>query len=437
VTYHPYYVGAVPSSKRCRDAMISIHPIPRALVPRDSEAAGEVGAPNYDEFQSDREIWELLQIRPRCVLAVTMAHCAVPSPEDIGEGDSPAALARAAANMKVLIGSALTRETARCLFAYEIEDPLRPDVRQIGIGGLARTDQIRTDRNPAAPIIRNEGVREAKARGRARLIEATGAIIGTVNNAVPDRAGALAGALERYADSMEPAFEASDAAGNGHRIWLVGEPGAVARFQHLLSREPEAYVADGNHRSAAAAMLGYEHFLAVFFPADRMGIAPYNRLVSYGEPRTPDGIAGLVSGANGAFEPLGAPDHVPYQPERTHSVGLYAREIGWIAIAPRAGSFDPGDAAASIDHDIVQRALFGEALGIEDPADDRLTFVGANKDAAWLQREVDRGHADLAVTLPAVTMEQFIAVCRQGRMMPPKSTWFQPKIRSGLVMALL
>ncbi len=103
---------------------------------------------------------------------------------------------------------------------------------------------------------------------------------------------------------------------------------------------------------------------------------------------------------------------------------------------PRPESYDASDAAAAIDHDIVQKVLFTQ-LGIHDAADVHLTFVGANKDAAWLQTEVEEGRADLAVTLPAVTMDQFIAVCRQRRMMPPKSTWFEPKIRSGLVMALL
>lgn len=411
--------------------MLTIRPIRHALVPVDSAAARRVSALNYDEFQGDHEIWEAIRDAPDSVLNVTMAHCAVASPDRILPGDSDESLARARRNFDRLRASPLTHEVRRALHIYEIVDPRRPGVRQIGLGGLARTAQIRTEAAPNGPIIRNEGVRPPKAKGRARLIEATGAIIGTVNNAVPDESGALAAALERHADGTAADFEVEGRLGTTHRIWLVAEPGAVTRFQRLLADQPEAYVADGNHRSAAAAMLGHESFLAVFFPADRMGISPYNRLA-----RLPgDGGASVESALARSFDvtPSGGG---PLQPEETHVIGVYTADGGWRRASPRAGVYNEADAAAAIDHDIVQRTLFAD-LGIPDAADERLTFVGANKEAAWLAAEVDEGRADLAVTLPAVTMDQFVAVCRQRRMMPPKSTWFEPKIRSGLVMALL
>ena len=412
--------------------MLAIRPIPRALVPVDSDAARHVSARNYDEFQGDLEIWEAIRSAPDSVLSVTMAHCAVDSPTAILPGDSKASLELAHRNFQRLNASGFTREAKRILYVYEIVDPRRPDVRQIGLGGLARTDEIRTEDTPAGSIIRNEGVRPPKAMGRARLIEATGAIIGTVNNAVPDESGTFAAALERHADGTAPDFEAGGSGGTIHRIWLVAEPGAITRLQRLLAAEPEAYVADGNHRSAAAAMLGYEFFLAVFFPADRMGISPYNRLARLsGEPNATAVDAALARSFD--VEPAG---NGPLQPEETHVIGVYTAGGGWRRALPRAGLYDEADAAASIDHDIVQRTLLAD-LGIPDAADERLTFVGANRDAAWLAAEVDGGRADLAVTLPAVTMDQFVAVCQQRRMMPPKSTWFEPKIRSGLVMALL
>ncbi len=413
--------------------MISIDPIPHALVPVDSAAASRLAAPNYDEFQGDRDVWAWLREAPESVLRITMAHCDVPSREGILEPDGDQALRRAAANLQRLVASPLTRELSDVLYLYEIIDRRRPHVRQLGLGGLARTSEIRTADRPEGPILRNEGIREAKARGRARLIEATSAIIGTVNHAVPDLDGRLAATLEAHADTRPPDYETVDEAGNRHRIWIVADPTDIESLRRRLGEQPEAYVADGNHRSAAAAMLGCEHFLAVFFPAHRMRIAPYNRLVSLG-PHA-DGVD--RDALEPSFEILGSPPRTPYQPDTTHRIGLYTRAGGWWEIAPRDGTWDPRDAARAIDHDIVQRHLFGSLLGIDDPADDRLTFVGANRDAAWLQGEVDAGRADLAVTLPAITMDQFIAVCRQGAMMPPKSTWFEPKIRSGLVIALL
>ena len=413
--------------------MVTITPVRRALIPVDASAAALVSAPNYDEFQSDVEIWELLQDNPRSVLRVTMAHCDEASPRTIGRGDSPDALAKAAANMKELRASELTREARDVLWIYEIEDPNRPRVRQIGLGGMARTSEIRTDANPQGTIIRNEGIREAKARGRADLFQATHSIIGIVNNGVDDASGEFQSHLEAHAAGAPPDLEAIDQGGNRHRVWIVGEAYTVRRFQERLAREPHAYVADGNHRSAAAAMLGCEHFLSVFFSARTMGIRPYNRLV-----RVPALSARQLTAAIGEKFALDVPAETgPYQPNTTHDIGLYTSDRGWMCLRPIPGTFDPDDAAEAIDSDIVQKNLFSHVFGMTDAGDDRLTFVGSNKDAAWLQREVDEGQATYAITLAAVTMDEFIEVCRQGRHMPPKSTWFEPKVRTGLVMALL
>jgi uncharacterized protein (DUF1015 family) len=412
--------------------MITIDSIDRALVPVDSAAADTLGAPNYDEFQSDREVWELLRERPGSVLRVTMPHCDVASADDIGDDDAPDSLARADANMRALVHDARTREVRNVLWVYEITRPDRPDAPQLGIGGMARTDEIRTEANPRGSIIRNEGIREAKARGRARLTEATHADMGTVNLAVDDATGELQRSLEAHAQGAAPSFETSDELGNRHRVWIVDDPSAIARFRALLANEPHAYVADGNHRSAAAAMLGYEHFLTVFFPARTMTIAPYNRLVA----STSRPIEDLDAALRSSFEVAPYDGTGAFQPDRTHEIGLYDGSRWW-KLTPRAGTFDPSDAAQAIDADIVQRRLIDEVFGIPDARDERLTFVGANRDEAWLQEQVDAGRFVYAITLPPVTMAQFIDVCLQDRLMPPKSTWFVPKIRSGLVMALL
>ena len=204
-------------------------------------------------------------------------------------------------------------------------------------------------------------------------------------------------------------------------------------LQALLTEEPHAYVADGNHRSVAAVMLGHEHFLSVFFPARTMGIRPYNRLVHTSALPADQ----LVVAVRERFA-LDTPDDADfYQPTETHEIGLYTPDRSWLRLRPLPGTFDPNDAAEAIDYGIVQKNLFEHVFGITDAGDDRLTFVGSNKDVAWLQGEVDEGRAAYAVTLPAVTMDEFIEVCRQNRQMPPKSTWFEPKVRSGLVMALL
>lgn len=412
--------------------MITIDPVARALVPADSDAADELGAPNYDEFQGDLDVWELLQERPHSVLRATMPHCDVPFADAIGEDGSEESLAHGAEVVRELVADPRTREVRNLLWVYEITRPGHETSPQIGLGGMARTDQIRTPENPGGTIIRNEGIRESKARGRARLTEATRADMGTVNLAVDDSSGALQSALEAHGRSASPSFETLDELGNRHRVWLVTDPAAVERFRSIVRREPHAYVADGNHRSAAAAMLGYDHYLTVFFPARAMTIAPYNRLVD--DVGLSDDA--LMQKLRPSFDVETWHGEGAYQPETTHQIGLYDG-TGWWCLRPRAGTFDPADAAQSIDADIVQRKLFAEVLGIADARDDRLTFVGANRDAAWLQGEVDAGRFRYAVTLPPVSMQQFIDVCLQNKLMPPKSTWFVPKVRSGLVMALL
>ena len=418
--------------------MITITPVRRALVPIDSAAAARVSAPNYDEFQGDHEIWDLLQDNPMSVLRVTMAHCDADSPDEVCLGDSPDALAKAGANMEELEASELTEELRDVLWVYEIEDPKRPHVRQMGLGGMAGTDEIRTNATPQGTIIRNEGVREPKARGRANLIQATRAIIGMVNNAVDDASGEFQSRLEAHADGAPLDFEVVDQHANVHRVWIVSDTGAIKRFQELLAKEPHAYVADGNHRSAAAAMLGYEHFLSVFFPARTMGIRPYNRLVRTSALPS-DHLKAAIGEKFGLDTPAEADPYQQhaYQPTETHDIGLYTSDGAWLRLRPLPGTFDTDDAAEAIDYGIVQKNLFAHVFGIADAGDDRLTFVGSNKDAEWLQREVDEGRASYAVTLAAVTMDEFIEVCRQNRQMPPKSTWFEPKVRSGLVMALL
>ncbi len=412
--------------------MVSLSGVPHALVPVNSAAADRITAPNYDEFQGDREVFDLLQSRPACVLRVTMAHCDVDDYDQRLSDGSPEALGKASANMQTLIESPDTRIVDDVMWVYEVVSPLRPDVRQLGLGGLAHTDEIRTEQNPTGVIVRNEGIRPEKAEGRAKLIRATNAYIGTVNCAVQDTNGRLITAFEAYAQSLEPTFSTVDEAGNTHRVWIVDGISKKAEFQQLLAQEPAAYVADGNHRSAAAAALGRNHFLAVFFTTDRMRLEPYNRLVeNVGVPNEQ-----LLQKITKSFnvETIGPQD--TYRPSGIHEIGLYADGL-WSRLTPKAESFDPNNAAESIDADIIQRHLFDAILGISDPRDERLNFVGGNKDSAYLKARVDAGEYAFALSLAPVTMEQFVGVCEQNRFMPPKSTWFDPKIRSGLVSALL
>ncbi|MBL8851189.1 MAG: DUF1015 domain-containing protein [Planctomycetaceae bacterium] len=412
--------------------MVTIQPVSRALVPRDTDAANRLTAPNYDEFQSDREVWELLQKRPECVLRITMAHCHVPEIAGILPDGGPQALEHSVSEMQALQNGPLVQSLNDILWVYEVVSPRRPDIRQIGLGGFGRTAEIRTEQQPNGTIIRNEGIHPDKAEGRARLIRATRAYIGTVNCAVRDESGRFVTALDTIADARPCDYEAIDEAGNRHRTWLVTDATQIAELQALLANEPAAYVADGNHRSAAAAALGEEHFLAVFFPTGRMHLEPYNRLLpSLGQ--SPESLLSKLA-VNFEIEALGP---IPeFRPEQIHEIGLYLAGE-WHLLRPWPGTFDPESAADSIDAAIVHKHIVQGVLGVSDARDKRLNYVGGNKDSRYLKSRVDAGDYALALSLAPVTMEQFGDVCEQNQFMPPKSTWFDPKIRSGMVMALL
>jgi uncharacterized protein (DUF1015 family) len=419
-------------SQHLGSPMITLRPVRRALVPIDSAAAHKVSAPNYDEFQSDLEVWNLLQERPENVLQITMPHCHVARADDILEDGSAEALAHASSQMKVFEKSPLMREMRDVLWVYEITSPKRPSSPQLGVGGFGLTSEIRTETTPQGSIIRNEGIRPEKAEGRAQLLKATHADFGTVNLAVRDQQGRLLQSLTEITTSRPCDFETLDEDQNRHRSWMISDEATSSRLIALLAEEPAAYVADGNHRSAAAAALGMDHFLTVFFPTRRLGLEPYNRLLPLNGLSPAEFLKQLE--ANFTIRKLGRVD--PYRPAAVHQIGLY---LGgeWYELTPGPGSYNPDNAAESIDADIIQRHMIDSILGMKDARDKRINYVGGNKNAAYLVSRVDSGDYDLALSVAPVTMEQFIDVCEQNLFMPPKSTWFDPKIRSGLVIALL
>jgi uncharacterized protein (DUF1015 family) len=231
----------------------------------------------------------------------------------------------------------------------------------------------------------------------------------------------------------------------GHRLWTVDDRADIAALVEAFNAVPHAYVADGHHRTASAAAAGrrrreanpghtgeenYNFFLAVFFPHDQLYIMDYNRVVL--------DLGGL--GEGDFLERVGekfqaTPADSP-RPERPTEFGMY---LGgkWYRLQARPGTFDAGDPVASLDVSILQSNLLAPILGIDDPrTDKRIDFVGGIRGTAELERRVDEGGA-VAFAMYATSIDQLMAIADAGQIMPPKSTWFEPKLRSGLVINLL
>jgi uncharacterized protein (DUF1015 family) len=398
--------------------MTIVHPIARAWI-----TTGGTGAQNYDEFADEAEITAIIADNPHSALAIEMPHRA---PESIGQSfrdclpDAVRRLTEAKAD-----GSYTPAEQVVVL--YRISAP--GEEPAYGFFAMVDTDQISTSADEPGLVIRNEDVFIEKVRERVALAEATGHLLSPVLLLQTGSGDALHAALESAAEQAgAPAATDLDQAGRTHAIWLVG-PGPVQDELCALASGGELVVADGNHRSLAAQTSGQPRFLAVVTTPDSVTIQPYNRLVSELTVPLPE-LLDRLRAAGAEVRAVPGPPSVPAVGGTIH---LYAGgEVHAVALPPT-----PGAAAVdNLDHALVERVLLRDGLGL-DPGDKRITYVGGDYPAEWLANEVDTGHAELAVLVAPVTVDDFVSVNLARLKLPRKSTWFTPKARGGLVLAQL
>jgi len=233
--------------------------------------------------------------------------------------------------------------------------------------------------------------------------------------------------------------------GIGHTVWVIDDPVEIAELSRLFAAVPALYVADGHHRTAAAVRHGqaararhpdagpdapFERFMAVVFPHDQLQILDYNRVVKDLNGLSPENFLARVAER---FE-VGPADGP--RPRAAHQFGMY---LGgrWHRLAPKPGTFPAGDPVRGLDASILQDNLLAPVLGIADPrTDKRIDFVGGIRGTAELERRVREGWA-VAFSLYPTSLDQLMAVADAGMVMPPKSTWFEPKLRSGLTVRTL
>ncbi len=247
--------------------------------------------------------------------------------------------------------------------------------------------------------------------------------------------------------SSEPAeydFVAED--GFGHHFWPVYDPEINARIEQLFAtRVPSTYVADGHHRTAAAARIGaekraqnpnhtgneeYNFFMAVHFPDNQLQIIDYNRLV-----KDLNGLSGseFVEALGRGFEVEKMGQEI-FKPQRLHQFSMYL-EGNWYQLSARPGTYNDSDPIGVLDVTILSAQILEPILGIGDlRTSKRIDFVGGIRGLGELKRRVDAGEMKVAFALYPVSMDQLINIADSGNIMPPKTTWFEPKLRSGLVI---
>ena len=251
--------------------------------------------------------------------------------------------------------------------------------------------------------------------------------------------------VARYAAGV-PEYSFVDENGFGHSFWVVDDDADIARITELFTTQVEAfYVADGHHRTAAAARVGaerraanpahdgteeYNYFMAVCFPESQLKIIDYNRVVKDLNGLTPEQ---LVTCLGGDFE-VECKGADVYRPQRLHNFSMYL-DGQWYSLTARPGRYDDGDPIGVLDVTILSRLVLDKLLGIKDlRTDNRIDFVGGIRGLGELSRRVDSGEMKVAFALYPVSMEQLMGIADSGSIMPPKTTWFEPKLRSGLAI---
>ncbi|MDE5750742.1 MAG: DUF1015 family protein, partial [Duncaniella sp.] len=293
-------------------------------------------------------------------------------------------------------------------------------------------------------IKKHELTRRDKEEDRMKHVRVNNANIEPVFFAFPDNEK-----LQQIIDTVtagEPEYDFTAPDGFGHHFWVVDDSETIKAITEEFAAIPSLYIADGHHRSAAAALVGHEkaranpdhrgdeeynYFLAVAFPASHLNIIDYNRVVRDLNGLTPAEFLARLED-NFIVEPKG--DVEPYRPQSLHNFSLYL-DGRWYSLTARPGTYNDADPIGVLDVTISSDLILRDILGITDlRSDKRIDFVGGIRGLGELKKRVDSGEMAMALALYPVSMKQLMDIADSGNIMPPKTTWFEPKLRSGLVI---
>ncbi|CAN5543632.1 DUF1015 domain-containing protein [soil metagenome] len=408
--------------------MITIHPF-KALRP-EAQHAKQVASRPYDVLNS-KEAKVEAQGNPNSFLHITKSEIDLPEDADI---HSPQVYETAKKNLEAFISrKILFRESKPCYYIYELV-----------MNGKSQTGLVcgsSVDDYESGLIKKHEFTRPEKEQDRINHITTTGAQTGNVFLAYKN-VDAIDAIINNWKKDKNPVYDLTAEDGIKHAIWIVNDSTTIDKITELFKTEvPATYIADGHHRAASAAKVrkalgktapqGADMFLTTLFPSNQLLIMDYNRVVK--------DLAGLsiedfikrveekfvVEKADKAFSPA-----------NLHEFGLYVGKQ-WYKLTSKEDTYT-NDPIGILDVSILQENLLDPILGIKDQrTDKRIDFVGGIRGVAELQKRVDCGEMALAISLHPVTIQQLFDIADSGNVMPPKSTWFEPKLRDGLLTNLI
>ncbi len=400
-----------------------------ALRPKTEHAAA-VAAPPYDVLSSE-EARARAAGKPYSFLHISKAEIDLPPEID---HYAPEVYAKSAENLKVLIASGvLFRDTKPCYYAYRL---IMGEHKQTGLIAAASVAAYDVNR-----IRKHEFTRPDKEDDRVRQIEALNAQTGPVLLAHPDSDEAER--LIAAATTGTPLADVTADDGIRHTLWLIDDSAAIERISAVIDAMPSLYIADGHHRSAAASRVAAarrgkgqpdsaEYFLSVIFPARQMAIMDYNRVVRDLNGHSVEAFLKAV-GERCTVTPASA----QVRPERTGSFGMYIAGH-WYQLAIKPELVPVNDPVRRLDISVLSEQILAPILGITDlRRDTRIDFVGGIRGLGELEKRVNSGEMAVAFAMYPTQMSELMSVADAGEVMPPKSTWFEPKLADGLASHVL